>query len=595
MPPDVDDEKPTWWFPPDFAFACDSRRLAFVQNCSKLRTHIESALEAEYCKVEWPTLPKIEGPSVPCSITLHCTLTRRTKNVGQLAKTWASSCRDRMGKELEDILVKDINVLQELWKTVLQRMSSIDEKISTDEVFVLRDNDACTIRIVGIRKSSERFVGCVLDLVSKAEEELQREKCKISEQIPKLKLFQLELLKLGGLLDATSGDNGVEVVTKGTDVELIGQPSDIIAKKLVIFECLNSITSESVDLPGFVIDSLKLQPFRNHISQCLKDKGVVSAWNVGPKGLTVYALNPDEVNRTSVVMNSEIMQRSLELDAAQAATLTLPAWATLKTTLMNSLGVFVLKEEASRLTVTAIGSNMNAIIEEIHNFIKENAIKEEFFMTKRGTAFVVSQYLKGELKSACDDLKSCHMSIREELSTDRTGFVISITEHGVRAALNKVTEISNKVLEKEKVLDRPGMSNYLHSTRGKKQIEVIQSMHQVFIEEWEEANQSSYKKFEARKRRLHTSVDEDVEPKVLIKKQLHGSVEVRIVLGDITSYKVDAIVNAANGQLDHIGGVARNIADRGNLLLRTISYDFYYVLRSTILVDNCFNAFLALT
>lgn len=573
MPPDVDDEKPAWWFPPDFAFTCDSRRLGFIQSCLKMRTQIENALEAEYCKVEWPILTKKQDPSLPCSVMLRCTLTRRTKNVGQLAKTWASSCRDRITRELEDILLKDINVLQELWKTVLERMNSIDEKISPDEVFVSRDNDACTIRIVGMRKSSEKFVRCIEKLVSKAEDELQREKCKISEQIPRLKLHQFELLKLDGMLESTSGDNGVEVVTKGTDVELIGQPGDIIAKKLVMFERLNSITSESADLPGFVIESLKLSPFRNHISQCLKDKGVVSTWNVGPKGLTVFALNQDEINRTSSVMKSEVMQKALELDSAQAATLTLPAWATLKTTLINSLGVFVLKEEASRLTVTAINNNMNAIIEEIHNFIKENAIKEEFLMTKRGTAVVVSQYLKRDLQDACNDLKSCHMSIKEELSTDRTGFVISITEHGVAAALNRVIEISNKVLEKEKVLDRPGMSNYLHSTRGKKQIEGIQSTHQVFIEEWEEANRSSLQTFESRKRRLNAKVT-DVTPQVLIETKLHGSFIVKVVLGDITSYKVDAIVNAANGQLDHIGGVARHIVDKGTLALSSISYDF---------------------
>ena len=46
-----------------------------------------------------------------------------------------------------------------------------------------------------------------------------------------------------------------------------------------------------------------------------------------------------------------------------------------------------------------------------------------------------------------------------------------------------------------------------------------------------------------------------------------GSKNIVLVLGDITKYPVDAIVNAANEDLAHIGGVAKAIADAGNVLV----------------------------
>ena len=45
---------------------------------------------------------------------------------------------------------------------------------------------------------------------------------------------------------------------------------------------------------------------------------------------------------------------------------------------------------------------------------------------------------------------------------------------------------------------------------------------------------------------------------------LPGGVTVEVVRGDLTRFRADAIVNFANGQLEHIGGLAKAIVDAGN-------------------------------
>lgn len=49
---------------------------------------------------------------------------------------------------------------------------------------------------------------------------------------------------------------------------------------------------------------------------------------------------------------------------------------------------------------------------------------------------------------------------------------------------------------------------------------------------------------------------------------LSNALRLRVVHGDITQEAVDAIVNAANGRLAHVGGVAGAIARRGGSLIR---------------------------
>ena len=47
---------------------------------------------------------------------------------------------------------------------------------------------------------------------------------------------------------------------------------------------------------------------------------------------------------------------------------------------------------------------------------------------------------------------------------------------------------------------------------------------------------------------------------------LSSGVAVFTAMGNLTSYKVDAIVNAANDKLQHSGGIAKAIVDKGDVL-----------------------------
>ncbi|KAI0233840.1 Protein mono-ADP-ribosyltransferase PARP9 [Lamellibrachia satsuma] len=62
---------------------------------------------------------------------------------------------------------------------------------------------------------------------------------------------------------------------------------------------------------------------------------------------------------------------------------------------------------------------------------------------------------------------------------------------------------------------------------------------------------------------------------------LPGGVSVEVVQGDLTTFQADAIVNAANGRLDHCGGLAKAIVDAGGPDIQRECRD--YVQRSGVL------------
>lgn len=69
------------------------------------------------------------------------------------------------------------------------------------------------------------------------------------------------------------------------------------------------------------------------------------------------------------------------------------------------------------------------------------------------------------------------------------------------------------------------------------------------------------------------------EEKSAITVQLPGGVTIMAVHGDITKLPVEVIVNAANSRLDHIGGLAKDIANKG----------YYYINQSNRLFSSLNN------
>ena len=207
-------------------------------------------------------------------------------------------------------------------------------------------------------------------------------------------------------------------------------------------------------------------------------------------------------------------------------------------------------------TITCSSGVADSILERIQNFFKENTIREEFVAAASvGTATIVDRYLKNEMTKVCSDFVACKVSIDKVVDggSQGSGFVVHGTEHGLKNAVKRMYVLLQKVVEREKTIDRPGIPQYLRSSRGQQAISSLESKHRAHIEEV--VGDSVGEKA--------VPVSSAVGPVVKLTVSVGKNFITKIVVGDITEYKIDAIVNAANGSLDHAGGVARSIVDKG--------------------------------
>jgi len=277
------------------------------------------------------------------------------------------------------------------------------------------------------------------------------------------------------------------------------------------------------------------------------------------------------------------MRKTVELDESESAVCQTHAWTELKRTLTTEHSTLAIDETDHSYTITCSAGLADGVLERIQNFLKENAIREEFVVASSvGMAAVVKRYLNDEIAAVCNDFVACRVSVDAVFddASKGSGFVVRGTVHGLKNAVKRIDVLLRKVVEREKTIDRPGIPQYLQSSRGRQEIGSIGAKRRAYIGEVVDD-------FVGEK---PVPVSSAAGPTVKLTVSVGKKLITKVVVGDITEYKVDAVVNAANGSLDHAGGLARSIVDKG-----MTTYQLYLDKPFLCILVCCSSAFSALT
>ena len=148
----------------------------------------------------------------------------------------------------------------------------------------------------------------------------------------------------------------------------------------------------------------------------------------------------------------------------------------------------------------------------------------------------------------------------------------------VEEIYQEINMLKKSVATQSTVLSRPGAYRYFkEDEKAKMLLSGVEKCQKVCIEiEEVDLAESDNKEFP------HVS-DSSQFMKVCVARTKEFK-QITIYKGDITDYKADVIVNAANGELQHVGGVAKAIADKGGPIIQVESTQ--YVRRRGRLVDG---------
>ena len=259
-------------------------------------------------------------------------------------------------------------------------------------------------------------------------------------------------------------------------------------------------------------------------------------------GETILFGTVEDLKKFGGILKSNIEETTFVVSKIEQTSFKEDVWREFYTNLYmrysGKLHLELLKSK-SVVNLVAHAEDFEDILQEVKKHIQRNAVKDEIWKFETAHARMISQWMKEDLVKIEQDLERYYVKIHPK---GNLGFLISSAGDGLELSKIRIERLASRIVMEEMTIKHPGMPYYFTQESGRYFIKSLEDRHRVIIDYTGQTGSNGNE----------------------LKQVVHPSgVIVRVIVGDMTSHPVDAIVNAANGNLAHVGGLAKAIVDKG--------------------------------
>ena len=534
----------------------DKYKLDFIKMTPKTQEALLKQMDLCHTELIW-----VEGDDT--AVKLKCTLTTEVPHARQLSHTWTANAEKALKDYLNLLEVEKIEVLKDIWDEVTK---GIDTKHS-DGAAIFPFKELSLIVVVGYAKFGKSMAEKVKSVMKNVEEEFERKKQIVCE-IKKVKSLQLRLLLASGfqrqMMEKFPGLT-VNIKLQKAEISFQGIVGDVKKAQVEMYELLqNTSRSKLSTLSKGQMQLVDKKGVREHIVKKLKNKSLVGVWETVSTDVIILAFNDSDAVAVAQIIKSSVVENIQPLFPESIILLQSDKWSKLTAGLLENHGELLQIMPAPENRAVAIITTDNIIAaaaEEVSKFFSENTIFEQTVSFPRGIQRFLQQHCDNDIKRIASDLQSMQVQINYSINSKM--FTIKATKYGMDSSIKALQDLASKVQNRNFLHKRAGIRKLLESQKACQFIATLESSERCIIEK----SFDNTEKMTLGSQHVMKSTAVAAEGvNVLAKSSLAGHRQVYFIAGNITEMKVDVIVNAANEKLDHIGGLAKSIVDRGKFV-----------------------------
>ncbi|XP_078364642.1 protein mono-ADP-ribosyltransferase PARP14-like isoform X2 [Oculina patagonica] len=457
----------------------------------------------------------------------------------------------------------EIAIASEIFDEIAQRWQKQSSNQGRSAFLVSFDDHRRLARLIGKGECVDQEEHKLLELIQEVtkDTELMKTVVQVVEtNIPKSRLILLEMSGLCERLGDEHRHLSIAVDSEGQKLSLNGPRNLLQEVKIEVLTFTSKVVEQTTELPANVINVLKRPQVSKFMHDLLKQKSIQAMvlYDQGQSSNEIQVVGVDSRNTKEAenVLQGAIDEKSQRLTAENTQVLGSRKWKDFLSSLTSRLKVGVtVDSHANTIWVSGIANDVKECFDEVKTFLEINTIIHAVVPVEEGSAKFISTVWKQKLDGIKRELSNYSIDMR--VTTDCEGIEVSGTAEGLEKCLPLLHDLIAAVKKDFVPVDKPGMKKFFLGDKGPSFLKTVEGKNKCTILTTERTESKSVAEAVAEEKEVWSAAD------VVCSYSTKEGRTISVMKGDITKDRVDAIVNAANDELKHIGGLAAAIVRAG--------------------------------
>uniref|UniRef100_A0A3P9H6L6 Poly [ADP-ribose] polymerase n=1 Tax=Oryzias latipes TaxID=8090 RepID=A0A3P9H6L6_ORYLA len=546
-------DRPPWKMPKPLTESVHPVIWKFLHMKNLLKS-ISDQMSPHFCSV------KIDDPEAQLS-PLQSFLWQKGLTATDV-DNWTQNAQQAFHHLMSEYSAFECAMSTKAWRVAEMDISSVTKEVAAVDFDTSRE----VLSVAGRADDMQKIRAPVEDIVLKAVSLIERQEKGITEDM-QLSPAWFFILKQEGLQKAAM-DISPELLlsyNEGTEkLTMKGFFEEVLKMKSWILEKNTKMPKKTVFIPPALLEYLKTMNPMDMSKYLFTSHGISAVYCIDTKGIVLMGTSDKVLADAEEKIKAELLVQSL--DVKDKDVLRLKSWEDLNKNLLDSFNssskktvtIQLDQERQLRVSVAGFMNPVKEVSSALRKFIEDNSrVNEDIRVRSRAAVGFMEKKKRWSWLSIAKD-----NNVFVKFDLERSRMTFSGANINVQKTKTAILELVNALCTDTLTVDKPGAKKFFQSQGGMFLSTIMTELNCVVLLQSEIPEEEEEESFGEENCLCYCRV------------QTNSGLQLSVSRGDICSFSVDAVVNAANEDLQHIGGLALALLKAAGPQLQKLSDDY---------------------